>query len=126
MAGTGSKKGKYTVFVADNYHYQDEGAEYKLGDFNDRESALAACKEKVDDYLARAYKPGMTPDALYSSYTMFGKDPFIISEVADCKFSAWGYAKERCVEITGEEFTEEDICAVTLLGHIRCHTTNRY
>ena len=34
----------YTVFVDDNFHYMDESERYKLGEFVDCASAVAACK----------------------------------------------------------------------------------
>jgi len=40
----------YTVFVDDNFHYMDESERYKLGDFPDCASAVAACKKIVDEF----------------------------------------------------------------------------
>src|SRR5437879_6107440 len=37
----------YTVFVDDNFHYMDESERYKLGEFADCASAVAACKQIV-------------------------------------------------------------------------------
>jgi hypothetical protein len=53
----------------------------------------------VDDYLNQAHSPGMSAETLYSSYKMFGEDPFVVG--ADVAFSAWAYAKERCAQICG-------------------------
>lgn len=89
----------YTVFVDDNYHYQDERERYKLGVFEDCESALTACKKIVDEFLVQNYFVGMTAEDVYQIYTMFGEDPFIISETPKSLFSAWNYAKQRCAEI---------------------------
>ncbi len=41
----------YTVYVDDNFHYQDEGARYTLGDFPTLEEAVTACKNVVDLFL---------------------------------------------------------------------------
>ena len=41
----------YTVFVDDNFHYMDESERYKLGEFADCASAMAACKQIVDEFL---------------------------------------------------------------------------
>lgn len=89
----------YTVFVADNYYYQDESERYKFSVFEDCESAVAACKKIVDEFLVHNYSIGMTAEDLYQIYTMFGEDPFISSDTAKTLFSAWSYAKERCAEI---------------------------
>ncbi|HEX8266318.1 MAG TPA: hypothetical protein VF596_13010 [Pyrinomonadaceae bacterium] len=91
----------YQVFVDDNYHYQDEDERYKLGDFETFEEAESACKEIVDEFLQRGYKPGMTAVELYKAYVIFGEDPFIRGENIPYRFSAWSYAKARCEEICG-------------------------
>jgi hypothetical protein len=90
----------YTVRVDDNYHYMDESERYTHGEFETYDEALAACRGIVDRFLASAYEPGATADWLYAQYTSFGDDPFIIGDVPEGRrFSAWNYAKERCVEI---------------------------
>ncbi|MCX7361932.1 MAG: hypothetical protein NTV97_08715 [Alphaproteobacteria bacterium] len=88
----------YKVIVADNARYMDRDAHHAHGEFASLEAAIAACKRIVDDYLASAYARGMTPASLYSSYTSFGEDPFIVSAAAGT-FSAWDYARARCHEI---------------------------
>lgn len=91
----------YQVFIDDNYHYMDEGERYRHGEFATFEEALAACKAIVDEYLLGAYEAGMTAGELYSTYTGFGEDPFILGEPVPFRFSAWDYARERCAEICG-------------------------
>jgi hypothetical protein len=89
----------YRVLVADNFHYMDESERYELGQFATLADALAASCRIVDEYLLSAFKPGTTAQQLYSSYTSFGEDPFIIpdaSEETAVQFSAWDYAKSRC------------------------------
>jgi hypothetical protein len=61
--------------------------------------AITACKKIVDEFLVQNYSVGMTTEYLYQIYTMFGEDPFIISETPKSLFSAWNYAKQRCAEI---------------------------
>lgn len=92
----------YQVFVDDNYHYMDEGERYKRGDFASFEEAVIACKAIVDEYLLHVYQEGMTADELNASYTGFGEDPFIVGEPVPFRFSAWDYAKERCLQICGK------------------------
>jgi hypothetical protein len=87
----------YTVFVDDNFHYMDESERYKLGEFPDCASAMAACKKIVDEFLTSC---GANNDAeLYKQYVTFGEDPWISSEDSECKFSAWNYARERAKEL---------------------------
>lgn len=88
---------KFTVFVDDNFHYQDESERYKKGDYPTTEAAIAACKQIVDGYLNSAYREGMSASELYRSYTSFGEDPFVVPETAH--YSSWEYANERCSEL---------------------------
>ncbi len=91
-------KQTYIVKVDDNFHYMDESQRYTLGEFDSYDEAVAKCQTIVDDYLASALKPGMTAEELYSSYTSFGEDPFIMGDNA--KYSSWKYAKQRSRELT--------------------------
>jgi len=89
----------FTVFVDDNFHYQDKSERYQLGEFDAYEAALVACQKIVDQYLASAFKEGMTAAELYQSYVSFGEDPFIVPKPEGADFSAWNYARRRCAEI---------------------------
>ena len=82
----------YTVFVDDNFNYMDESERYALGEFDDCASAIAACKQIVDEFLLP--NVGKCED-LYVTYVMFGEDPFIRTDDPDCRFSARDYARER-------------------------------
>jgi hypothetical protein len=101
----------FKVLVDDNYHYMDESERYTLGVFATADEALAAARGIVDECLAAAYKPGMTPTQLHASYTMFGEDPFIVPvppEEAAVAFSAWAYARERCERLCAPAPPRED------------------
>jgi len=37
---------------------------------------------------------------LWEGYMLYGEDPFIANDDNEDKFSAWGYAKQRCLEYT--------------------------
>jgi hypothetical protein len=90
---------KYTVYVDDNFHYQDEGARYTLGDFPTLDEAITACKNVVDDFLEKEALSAGTAAERYEKYTGFGPDPFIMtddSRAGKTPFSAWDYARERC------------------------------
>lgn len=98
----------YKVLVDDNFHYMDETERYQLAEFPTAESAIAAAQRIVDDYLSSAYQPGMTAEELYTSYTSFGEDPFIVSPGEKVEFSAWTYAKRRCTEICAPDADRRD------------------
>ena len=93
---------KYLVYVDDNFHYMDESERYLLGEFPDCESATAACRRIVDEFLQQAAAK-CTAQELYEGYTMFGEDPWIESDDPECKFSAWTYARQRSAELSGAD-----------------------
>jgi hypothetical protein len=88
----------YTVIIYENSHYMDESEGYTHGEFPTAEEALAAAKKLVDDDLTSAYSPGMPPEDLYRQFATFGIDPVIVPAL-EPPFSAWDYAKQRCLEI---------------------------
>ena len=90
---------KYTVFVDDNFHIGEEEERYKLGDYDSCEEAVDACRKIVDDFMSKGYRDGMSFKELWEGYMMFGEDPFIQGGGPECRFSAWSYAKQRCLEL---------------------------
>lgn len=90
---------RYTVYVDDNYHSMDDSSRYKLGEFEDCQSAVAACKRIVDECLARC-SHDCPAEELYRQYKAGGEDPWISTGDPGCHFSAWEYAKARCRELT--------------------------
>ena len=90
--------GKYLVYVDDNFHSGDESERYKLGEFETREEALAACKQKVEEYFERIKRGEHSFQELWEGYMLYGEDPFIINDDGAETFSAWEYAKRRCQE----------------------------
>ena len=92
----------YKVLVDDNFHYMDESERYELGVFPTLDAAIEASQRIVDEYLRSAYQPGMTTDALLTSYLFFGEDPYIVAtagEKSGVLFSARDYARRRCEEL---------------------------
>ena len=101
-------KHTYTVFVDDNFHYMDESERYELGEFDSCESAVAACKRIVDEFLQGSLgsdelQNETLQDRLWKLYSMFGDDPFIRTTDPACKFSSWDYASRRCAELGSQE-----------------------
>jgi hypothetical protein len=92
----------FELFVDDNYHYMDEQSRYRAGSFASYSEALAAAKAIVDEFLERYHHPGMTSEGLFRSYVGFGEDPFIVP-AGETHFSAWDYARARCMELCRDE-----------------------
>jgi hypothetical protein len=101
----GSSEPVYRVIVDDNYHFMDEDARYEAGRYPTIEQAINECKRIVDEFLIADYKPGTSPEKLYSAYKMFGEDPWITAgnKTRVVLFSAWDYAERRCKELAEEE-----------------------
>ena len=89
----------YTVMVDENGHYRDESERYEHGTFASYDEALAACRRIVDEFLALQHRAGMAATDLYSLYTTFGEDPYIIPDQPGSSFSAWEYARLRCDQL---------------------------
>lgn len=83
--------------VDDNFHYMDKDERYKHGEYDTPEEAISVCKKIVESSIK--YENGATADELYSTYCMFGDDPFIIGDVG---FSGCDYAKEYCEKLYQE------------------------
>jgi hypothetical protein len=87
--------GPYIVYVDDNFRYMDPEARYCAGSFETAEAAIAKAKDIVIASLAEAWEPGISADALYSTYKSFGDDPFVMAPEGEprVQFSAWDFAK---------------------------------
>jgi len=93
---------EFTVFVDDNFHYQDEDERYRLGTYATYEEALEACRNLVCKDLDHFFKPGMSAADLVSQWSGFGEDPFIRSTSEGMEqFSALEYARERAAAMCG-------------------------
>ena len=92
----------FELFVDDNFHFMDEQSRYRAGSFATYGEALAKGKAIVDDFLEQHHQPGMTSQELYEGYVGFGEDPFIVP-AGNMHFSAWDYARERCLELCRDE-----------------------
>ena len=93
--------GKYVVYIDDNFHYMEEGSRIKLGQFEICEEAVNACKGIVEEYFSKLESKHSFKE-LWEGYMLYGEDPFIVTDDANCKFSAWDYAKQRCKEFSSE------------------------
>lgn len=92
------------MLIDDNFHYMDESERVTHGVFETADEAVAACRAIVDEFLAEAFRPGMSATDLHDQYVHFGDDPFILPndiQGQPVKFSAWDYARKRSEEIAG-------------------------
>ncbi len=90
----------FRVLVDDNFHYRDHDERYELGKFPTSEAAIEAAQRVVDKFLMSNFHQGITAQQLFSSYTSFGEDPFVVCDGAEkVSFSAWDYARQRCHDL---------------------------
>jgi hypothetical protein len=90
----------FKVLIDDNFHYMDESERHAAGEFASLKEALGAAQTIVDEDLSSTYQPGMSLAELWTSYAMFGEDPFIVSpEPGGVAFSAREYARQRAAEL---------------------------
>jgi len=98
---------KYRVFSGDNFHsYDNDDGVDDGGSYETQEEAVAAAKLIVDKSLRwerKLNKNPANPEELYDRYMDFGDDP-VIRPDTEPHFSAWKYAKVRCVDICLEPF----------------------
>ncbi|MFI5378288.1 MAG: hypothetical protein ACHRHE_03190 [Tepidisphaerales bacterium] len=90
---------KFIVLIEDNFHRMVESERYQIGEFETYQSAVAACKAVVDEFLRLSYTPGMTPAALCEAYRTFGDSPFIVPFEGHQPFLSLDYAEHRSAEI---------------------------
>ena len=79
----------------------------RIGEYKSIEEAIAAAKQTIDEFLQRAYRPGMLTKVLLLQYQERGEYPFIFRD--DDKtfnvpsFNHLNYANTRCGEICGRK-----------------------
>jgi hypothetical protein len=104
-------KSRYRIFTGDNFHPYDENEVDDDGAYPTQEEAIVAAKMIVDKSLRWERKQSRNPanpNELYDRYTDFGDFP-VISPGTEPHFSAWDYAKARCVEICREPLEEKSL-----------------
>lgn len=90
----------YEVYCLDNFNIPaDSSGNYTWGRYETYEEAVAKAKYIVDLCLTEQYKPGITADALYMTFVMYGDTPMIIGHGPGETFSGRDYAKQRAIEI---------------------------
>jgi hypothetical protein len=71
-------KGKYKVFVDDNYHYGSDSDRMSAGSYRSLKRAIKKCQKITISSLKHLCEEGMTPGKLSAQWSMFGDDAFIV------------------------------------------------
>ena len=79
---------KFTVFVADNFHYMDESERHKHGEYESADAAVAAAQEIGNRSLRELHTWSMGAEELTKQYCFFGEDPYIFPSDPAYEFSA--------------------------------------
>jgi hypothetical protein len=103
----------FTVYIDDNYHYQDEDERYIGGEFGTWKAAVTFARKVVDRTVVPTIEGGggLSPEEAYDNYIMFGDDPWITGRgpIPEGEtFSAWPYAKQRCYELYEQKKKKEN------------------
>lgn len=97
--GANMTKQKYIVMVDDNFHFMDESERYSSGAYTTYEEAVEKCKQIVNEFLEDAISPKDSADSLYTTWLMYGENPFVDGGTENY-FSSSQYAKKRCEVLT--------------------------
>ena len=71
-------KGKYKVFVDDNYHYGSDSDRMSAGSYRSLKRAIKKCQKITISSLKHLCEEGITPEKLNAQWCMFGDDAFIV------------------------------------------------
>jgi hypothetical protein len=83
------------LLVQDFSEYGQSNASREVGSFTTRAEALAAAQARVDACLEEFFTPGISAEALFQQWSLFGEDVFLLPDEGVPPFSAMAYAKER-------------------------------
>ena len=72
-----------------------DAEKYRLGDFGDCASAVAACEKIIDDFLLSIRASASSAETLLEDYESSGPEPYIESDDPACWFSAANYVRQR-------------------------------
>jgi hypothetical protein len=81
----------------------------RVGAYETLESAIAAAKQVINEFLARELKPDMLPSMLFSRYQECGEVPVIFCDEDDktvnvaASFNHLHYALARCGEMNASK-----------------------
>lgn len=90
----------YEVYCLDNFNIPaDSSGNYTWGRYETYDEAVATARHIVDLCLMEGYRPGITAEALYMAFVMYGDTPTIIGPCPGEKFSGRDYAKQRAIEM---------------------------
>ena len=94
----------FVVVVREHGRYVEGSPGQEHGRFDTFEEAEAACRRIVDASLEAHHRPGISADALFRHYTLWGDDPGVVCppEAHARSFSSWTYAETRCRDLCRE------------------------
>ncbi len=72
-----------------------DAEKYRLGEFGDCASAVAACEKLVDDSLPSIRTRASSSETPLEEYESSGPEPYIDSDDPACWFSAADYVRRR-------------------------------
>ena len=73
-------KGKYQIYVDDNYHHGSESDRMPAGAYRSLKKTIKKCQKITISSLEYLCEEGITAEKLRAQWCMFGDDPFIVGD----------------------------------------------
>lgn len=71
---------EYKVYVDDNCHFMNEDERYLQGTYDSFEKAVTAARKVIDDFFAGVDIGKLTEEQLFSGWSHYGDNPFIVTD----------------------------------------------
>ena len=80
---------RYTVFAYSSFHLMGDAEKYRLGEFDDCASAVAACEKVIDDFLLSIREGTSSPETLLEDLRGMFQGRGGLTEVERCLGLNW-------------------------------------
>lgn len=89
----------FSVDIFSDHRSNDQNPWVRIGEFDDLEKAIEACKMVVDDFLSRYRAQPANADTLIFNYLNYGPVPCINGTENLKAFELYEYLNRRCFEL---------------------------
>jgi hypothetical protein len=91
----------WQVYVEDRERYMDNDSRSLYSEHETREEALSAARALVERSLEELRAPGQSAEQLFSLWSLFGQDAYLVPDDSEGRFSGQDYARERVAQLAG-------------------------
>ena len=97
---------KFELFVDDNYHHMDKEERYLHGTYKTYDEAVVAAKKIIDNFFADPAKGNLTAEQLFSGWSHYGDNPFIVGDLSEAHIAEIKQQGEAIVVEFGKRVEE--------------------